>query len=102
MVMVWLVNPSTDAVVYGYASRGHWYWHNGYGTRMISILVWKDYNCVSSRLLTYNNASTQSSTLRAAINNAYNADNSLAAGNSQSLAIGGRGDTVNHAVGQQP
>ena len=77
MGVVWLSNASSDMVLVGYAFRGHWYWHNGYGTRQISILVWKDYNCVQSSLLSFNSSSNNFRGLERAMTDAYNADNSL-------------------------
>ena len=41
----WLVDPSTDGVVVGYAFRGHWFWRNNYGPNKQTFIVWKDYNC---------------------------------------------------------
>jgi hypothetical protein len=38
-----------DAVLYGYAFNGHWFWQNGIQKSLsfyISFIIWKDYNCV--------------------------------------------------------
>lgn len=42
-----LLDPSFDAVFYGYAFRKHWMWFNGYtyGGNTYSFIIWKDYNC---------------------------------------------------------
>ena len=34
-----------DAVLYGYAYKGHWFWINDYGVDRRFFSVWKDYNC---------------------------------------------------------
>jgi hypothetical protein len=39
-----------DAVLYGYAFNGHWFWSNGFqlsDNKYISFVIWKDYNCVT-------------------------------------------------------
>ena len=45
-----------DAVLYGYAFNGHWFWLNGFllSGSYYSFIIWKDYNCV--KWYTYNNA----------------------------------------------
>lgn len=42
-----LINPSLDAVLYGYAFNNHWMWFNDkiYGGVSYSFVIWKDYNC---------------------------------------------------------
>jgi hypothetical protein len=42
-------DPTTDAVVVGYAFRDHWMWFNGYSYqgRTFSFIIWKDYNCIA-------------------------------------------------------
>jgi hypothetical protein len=38
---------SSDAVLYGYAFNGHWYWFNGYvsGSYVFGFVIWKDFKC---------------------------------------------------------
>lgn len=42
-----LIDPTLDAVLYGYAFNNHWMWFNDhtYGGVSYSFVVWKDYNC---------------------------------------------------------
>ena len=39
--------PGADGVVYGYAFRHQWLWHNNYGTNGRTYVIWKDYNCLT-------------------------------------------------------
>ena len=51
-----------DTVLYGYAFRDHWVWINGVAvpstTKIISYLIWKDYNCNGWKSLTTMKASS--------------------------------------------
>jgi hypothetical protein len=42
-----LLDPSVDAIFYGYSFNGHWMWFNDYAYqgRYFSFVIWKDYNC---------------------------------------------------------
>lgn len=47
-----------DTVLYGYAFNNHWMWYNGIQhptspTYIVSIVVWKDYNCQTWKLIAY-------------------------------------------------
>ena len=45
MAVYWLNDLSRDGIVYGFAFRAHWYWHNNYGPNSQSFIIWKDYRC---------------------------------------------------------
>ena len=43
VAIVKLDGVDVNLVVFGYAFRFHWLWHNGYYG--LSFVLWKDYNC---------------------------------------------------------
>lgn len=48
-------NSNSDAILYGYAFREHWFWYNGHpmtDNRYVGFVIWKDYNC--NTYITYN------------------------------------------------
>lgn len=52
VVVVKIANADSynDVVLYGYAFKNHWMWHNGWTSSQISgqtfsFVIWKDYNC---------------------------------------------------------
>ena len=49
-----------DAVLYGYAFNGHWFWLNGFllSGSYYSFIIWKDYNCV--KWFTYDDSKSPS------------------------------------------
>lgn len=55
-VIIYSLNTNVDAVVYGYAFRGHWLWFNGLpnpnnGGQYMTYIIWKDYNCIEWRFM---------------------------------------------------
>ena len=47
MIVVKSDLAGVDGLVYGYAFRGQWLWHNNYGPKGYTYIIWKDYNCMS-------------------------------------------------------
>lgn len=55
-VVVYSFSSNVDAVLYGYAFRGHWMWFNGLPNPVnsglfMSYIIWKDFNCIEWRRL---------------------------------------------------
>ena len=45
-----MISQIQDTIFYGYAFNNQWMWYNGVpntlsGTKHITLIVWKDYNC---------------------------------------------------------
>lgn len=50
VVVTQITAKISDAILYGYAFRGHWMWFNALpaknGADFVSFVIWKDYNCI--------------------------------------------------------
>ena len=49
------------ALLYGYAFRRHWFWHNQYKGGEWTYVIWKDYHCITWVSFKLGDATTQSS-----------------------------------------
>lgn len=55
VIVFYYDGSNNDAVLYGYAFNGRWFWLNGFqlsNGKFISFVIWKDFNCV--QWTTYN------------------------------------------------
>ena len=65
-VLIYSFNSNVDAIIYGYAFRGHWLWFNGLvnpndNSKFMTYIIWKDYNCIQWNSLntTYTTLTTE-------------------------------------------